>query len=93
MMEDELLDHLCELARLKLSEAERAGFAAKFTQVLAFVDEIKALGLDAGSIEPLVMKERQETAEDAVCEAEPPAELPRDYRVGPIGDLEEGEQV
>jgi len=90
-VKEELLNHLCELARLKLSKAEEADFAAKFAQVLAFVDEIKALELNAGSVLPLVMKERQETAEDVVCEAESSPELPRDYRVGSIGDLEGGD--
>jgi|GEM_PF-1910590 len=87
-MEDELLVHLCELARLRLTEAERASFAAKFAQVLAFVEEIKALQLDVEGVPPPVMKERQEAAEDAARESEPSPELPCDYRVGAIGDLE-----
>lgn len=90
-MKEELLRHLCELARLELTETERAGFAAKFAQVLAFVDEIKALRLEAEEVPALVMKERQETAEDTVNETEMAADSPVEFRVGAIGDLVEDE--
>jgi len=90
-VKEELLDHLCELARLELTEAERASFAAKFAQVLDFVGRIQALNLDAKEVPPFVMKERQEPAGDTVEGCELAADFPRDYRVGVIGDLEEAE--
>ncbi len=87
----ELLDHLCELARLELSDDEREEFARKFADLVAFVDAIKELHEQSREVPLQIPKERMETAPDEP-RAEPcTGEVPRKYAAGHIGDLEEGE--
>ncbi|MCD6282640.1 hypothetical protein J7J84_03405 [bacterium] len=87
----ELLDHLCQLARLELSPGEREEFARKFSDLVGFVDAIKELRDESREIPLQVPKERMDTAPDEPREEPCKGELPRSYRAGHIGDLEEGE--
>ena len=86
---EELLRHLCQLARLELTEGEKAEFARKFEKVLAFVDEIKASRTDERGVPLMVSKPKQQPAEDEPRDCELPEGFPRHYGVGRIGDLED----
>lgn len=87
---EELLRHLCALARLELTEGEKEEFARKFAQVLAFVDEIKAARTGEAGVPLMVSKPQQQPAEDEPRGCELPEGFPRRYGVGRIGDLEDG---
>jgi len=86
---EELLRHLCMLARLELTESEKEEFARKFEKVLAFVDEIKASKTDEQGVPLMVSKPKQQPAEDVPRDCELPQGFPRRYGVGRIGDLED----
>jgi len=88
-MED-LLDHLCQLARLELSPEERAEFSRKFARLLAFVEQIRELGLQSGELPLQTAKDRLEPAADEPRRYRAPAPgLPSAYAVGPIAGLGE----
>jgi aspartyl/glutamyl-tRNA(Asn/Gln) amidotransferase C subunit len=87
----ELLDHLCELARLQLSAGEREEFARKFADLVEFVDAIKELHEESREVPLQVPKERMDTAPDEPRTKPDAGEVPRKYAAGRIGDLEEGE--
>ena len=85
----ELLDHLCQLARLELSPGEREEFARKFADLVGFVDAIKELSDESREVPLQVPKERMETAADEPRTEPCEGEVPRSYAAGHIGDLEE----
>ena len=45
------LDHAADLARLALSEAEKAGFATQLADILRYVDKLKEV--DVTGVEPM----------------------------------------
>ena len=85
-----LLDHLCQLARLRLADEEREAFSSKFASLLAFVDRIK----EASALQdaPLhVPKEKQEPRSDSPETFPELSLIGGEYAAGHIGDLEENE--
>jgi len=85
----ELLDHLCQLARLELPSGEREEFARKFADLVGFVDAIKELHDEGREVPLQVPKERMDTAADEPRDRPCEGEVPRSYAAGHIGDLEE----
>jgi aspartyl-tRNA(Asn)/glutamyl-tRNA(Gln) amidotransferase subunit C len=49
---DELIDHLCDLAKLAFSEEEKERMKADFEKMLAFIEKINELPLEG--VEPLI---------------------------------------
>lgn len=91
MMSD-LLDHLCQLARLNLVESEREEFSRKFASLLDFIERIKALSAESDSPTLLHSKDCQETRPDIPITYKHQDKLSGPYSAGRITGLEESEQ-
>jgi aspartyl/glutamyl-tRNA(Asn/Gln) amidotransferase C subunit len=86
-----LLDHLCQLARLKLADDEREEFSRKFASLLAFIEHIKEVSALAEDAPLHVPKENQELRSDSPEPFPMLKEISGSYAAGHIGDLEENE--
>jgi aspartyl/glutamyl-tRNA(Asn/Gln) amidotransferase C subunit len=91
MMSD-LLDHLCQLARLNLLDGERDEFSRKFASLLAFVEHIKESSSVPDSAALHVPKERQSLRSDIPKPFSEIKDISGSYAAGHIGDLEENAQ-
>lgn len=88
----DLLDHLCQLARLRLLEEERDEFSRKFASLLTFIEHIKETAADQDSAALHVPKERLSLRDDTPSPFSGMREISGNYAAGHIGDLEENEQ-
>jgi aspartyl-tRNA(Asn)/glutamyl-tRNA(Gln) amidotransferase subunit C len=78
------VDHVARLARLSLSESERATFARQLDQILAYAEVLQTL--DTAGIEPMC----HAAATESFREDTPRPGLPRDTAVGAAPDPAEG---
>jgi aspartyl/glutamyl-tRNA(Asn/Gln) amidotransferase C subunit len=85
----DLLNHLCQLARISLACEERAVFSSKFESLLAFVERIKEVSLTGEGSALHVLKDKLELGADVSAVFPALGDLPKDYAAGHIGDLEE----
>ncbi len=92
-MEDALLDQLCSLARLELSDAERGDFKLKFERLLGFVEQVQSYESPAGEDAEagLAMHGELEPRRDVPLQFEWPHGTVHDYRVPQVIDFGEGE--
>jgi aspartyl/glutamyl-tRNA(Asn/Gln) amidotransferase C subunit len=88
----ELLNHLCQLARISLACEERAVFSSKFESLLAFVERIKEVPLTDEGSSLHVTKDELELGADVPVVFPALGDLPKDYAAGHIGDLEEASE-
>lgn len=88
----DLIDHLCQLARLNLREGEREEFSRKFASLLHFIDKIKELSAESGEAPLLHSKDSQNTRLDIPISFECRDELSGPYSAGRITGLEESGQ-
>jgi Asp-tRNA(Asn)/Glu-tRNA(Gln) amidotransferase C subunit len=84
-MEAELLENLCGLARLRLDEAEKTAFAAKFGRLLEFVEHVQGAEFDDP---PVTDSQVLELRRDIELDFEWPAGWKHDYRVPKVIDFE-----
>ena len=87
----DLLNHLCQLARISLVGEERAAFSRKFESLLAFIEHIKETRSPTESAPLHVPKEMQALRSDVLEPFSQIKEISRSYAAGHIGDLEENE--
>jgi len=88
-MDRRTFDHLCELARLQLSDEEIVEFERKFKSLLRFVEKTQAYEPQADGA-PLVMSQRVELRRDTPETFTWPEGQVHDYRVPKIIDFEGG---
>jgi aspartyl/glutamyl-tRNA(Asn/Gln) amidotransferase C subunit len=88
----ELLNHLCQLARISLACEERAVFSSKFESLLAFVERIKEVPLTGEGSALHITKEMLEPRADVPAAFPALDDLQKDYAAGHIGDLEEASE-
>ena len=88
-MDRQLFSHLCELARLELSEQEAGEFEHKFARLLGFVEQVQAYTPQTEG-PPLTLKERVDLRPDTAAGFDWPEGTPHDYRVPQIIDFEGG---
>jgi aspartyl/glutamyl-tRNA(Asn/Gln) amidotransferase C subunit len=85
----DLLDHLCQLARIDLASEEREAFSLKFESLLAFVQHIKEASFSKDSAALHVPKDRQALRDDTPEPFSQIEAINGSYAAGHIGDLEE----
>lgn len=84
-MEAGVLVNLCGLARLRLDDAEKEAFAAKFERLLGFVEHVQTAELDDVSVtDSTVLDLRRDITQDFNW----PAGSQHDYRVPKVIDFE-----
>jgi Asp-tRNA(Asn)/Glu-tRNA(Gln) amidotransferase C subunit len=88
----DLLDHLCQLARLNLLDGERGEFSRKFTSLLTFIEHIRETSSSTDSAALHITKESLALRSDTPHPFADVKELGGSYAAGHIGDLEENGQ-
>jgi Asp-tRNA(Asn)/Glu-tRNA(Gln) amidotransferase C subunit len=86
-MDPHLLTDLCQLARLDLTEEERAGFLSKFESLLHFVETVQAHA-ETGDGAPLTLIDELVPRRDVPQPFEWPAGWNHEYRVPKVIDFE-----
>ena len=86
-MDHELFKHLCELARLRLDEADEQEFEAKFTRLLEMVDSLAAWEPQDGTGDS-GQGPRLQLRSDTAVPFSWPLDTLLDYRVPMIIDFE-----
>ncbi len=84
----DLLNHLCQLARLNLPDDEREEFARKFASLLSFIDRIKELPLLAGDTSLHVAREKMDARKDIQSGFSGISEIAGPYSAGYIAEME-----
>lgn len=87
-----LLIHLCQLARLQLSDEERIEFSRKFEKLLCFIESIREFPIPDGASNLHVPKERQPLRADTVSKDEAQDTLAGPYAAGQISALDATQQ-
>ena len=88
-MDRRTFDHLCDLARLQLSDDEFVEFERKFQKLLGFVDKVQSYEPQSEG-PPLVMKQKVDLRRDTPETMPWPEGTAHDYRVPQIIDFEGG---
>lgn len=86
-MDRHTFTHLCQLARLELTDHEVGEFEAKFQRLLGFVDKLLEYAPESTGT-PMTLADKVELRRDNVEPFDWPEDMVHDYRVPQVIDFE-----